>query len=307
MSKKNRLRVLCSVWAVALVIPHLAIALSACPGTYSSEDCDISGGGPAVLVCSDSMGTWYCDAEFSSSADKITAVHGDSGTFAWGDVNGTKFCCNPENAVTHIVIDTEAGDDIIKLTWDGAAPYMWEGTSYIEAKEGDDAIGGSDYECGTAPCDEIYPGAGQDETRAGDGDDEITEPVDDSSTNTLYGGGGDDVIYGGGASDTAYGGDDNDVIYGYGDADTLWGNEGDDELYGGNGGDVLRGGDGIDRIEGGAGVDIAVGDADNDTVCGGTGADTVNGGTGTNTCEDGSDTCSSCAAGSCTGADGTCP
>jgi Ca2+-binding RTX toxin-like protein len=201
--------------------------------------------------------------------------------------------------IAHLILTEH--DDIVDATLD-------DGTTLIEARDGDDSIRGS------AGNDILYGGDGADTftyTR-GEGVDTIIGGEGGTDLDTLqlvdatFGGTGATITYTsaeagsfsfdlgsgtfseieivrgtesgdaflGGAATTGF------LAYGEGGFDFLQGGSGDDTLYGGTGGDSIRGGAGADLLYGDEGNDILRGDEGNDTLFGGDGNDSLDGGTG---------------------------
>ena len=322
-------RGLAVVFMFVVVAPTTAQAqypLDDCPGSYAQNtspyvQCDA----PGSDVCTVSGSKWDCavNGQFTAYADKITAVHGDpygDHAIAWGEVDGTPFCCLWDQATTtldDILIDADDGADevYLKQTYQGT-PFYWLGTSVIDAGDGDDIVVGSDYACSATNCnttgiccDDITTGdgadlvtalagndkitgdgySGTDTSSGGDGSDLIIGGSDDDvlsgndGEDYLFGGGGDASMYGGDNDDHLWGGDDNDLIRGGSGDDTAYGQDGDDEMHGDSNTDYLDGGDDYDEVHGGTG--------NNDVVCGGGGVgDLVTGGGGSgDACYDGQD------------------
>lgn len=300
----------------ALALFFLVCGTRGAMAAYPVDDCPsdwTSGTYSCNSVCAVSGTDWICDG-FGSSNDKIWVVTGSStDSFAFGAVGATKFCCI-ETTPGHLEVSTVAGADDIYLNYyqDLDQRRFWQGTSEVDAGNGNDTIDGSSYNCGGGVCDWIKVGYGADTAYGRDGVDYIEAPDDDTSSNTLkggpdadwiYGGEGNDIIqgqdgadwlFGGDGADLISGGEGGDSIYGEDGADTLYGDEdndfvygaaGNDYLWGGSndsmvasGNDYLMGGDGDDYLYGEDGTDTIKGGDDEDRIWGGDGVDSINAG-----------------------------
>jgi hypothetical protein len=171
---------------------------------------------------------------------------------AWGDLNGTKFCCPMEDQCTVATITVTGTDqaDSIALTYSG-------GTYNLQPTCGTRSITVTVNAGGTgtgAPADTVggsyYSGADYGETLNGEG-----------GNDTLNGGDGYDVMLGGAGQDVMNGNNHDDVMHGGPDADTMDGGPGADEMHGDGGDDTMSGGTEGDTLCGDAHV---VGDTLND-------------------------------------------
>ena len=264
----SRVRILAPIFVSMVLIPATSRADLNCrtiPDPYAGSDCFVGGNPVCEFITAESL--IRCD-EFGAGADEIWAVSESdtSNGLTWGTAKGDEFCCS-HATMYPIEITTYGGNDTVDLspnTIDGD-DYYWEGTSEIYTGTGDDYVDGSDYSdesvcylwleatetVGSAPCDAIYLGAGDDGTNAGGGDDLVQVSVTCTIGDDLYGGAGSDKIFGGAGDD---------IINGQGDDDVLRGGAGNDDIGGGAGEDWIFGNDGVDTLSGGD---------DNDVVCGG--------------------------------------
>lgn len=262
--------------SATLLATHSAQA--ACPGVFSTEDCN-NGYGSDDVCTQVSSTQWSCALDtnlgMSTAVDAWGKFLSPSSTEfrAYGeDALGEKFCCEftvadgcSSGTYNTVVIDGSPAADTIELR-DPVAGYELECTD-VEVFGGDEAdiIAGSDSTDnndtlhgntgadtlrGMSGADVLWGGLGPDTLFGVRGDDEIygrenpTYPSwgsDDSSRDLVQGGGGDDYIKGGGGDDWLCGGDHSDEIYG---------ETGDDILHGQAGTEVeLDGGAGYDKCE----------------------------------------------------------
>jgi len=235
-----------------MVVFHMgtASAQTDCPGAPAAWDaavCNILSG--STDVCQLSGSTWTCNVS-SATADGALAVvvdnYQDNYTYeAWGNINGTLFCCTTQEYPTSIVIIGSDNADTLAFTWDSLTynlgpayghPMGYTLQGEIQAGGGNDTIRGSDS---TTSYSEILRGEG--------GDDNI------------HGYAGDDEEWGGSGDDTMFGGDGPDLMYGESGSDTMLGQGSNDEMYSGDLRDFMSGGDGDDYMDGGGGGDVMCG------------------------------------------------
>ncbi len=238
-----------------------ATAQAECPATpdrYDEASCNILAG--PTDICALSGTTYTCDLSSSSTSGTATIVQDYSADYdyeAWGELNGTLFCCEIDDpggdGIAHFVIQGGDAGDLLGFnvsagtynlkSFDSGSMNI-DGT--IWGDSGNDVIHGSfedhasyaEYLRGEANADTIHGNDGADDIEGGDGDD------------TLNGGDGADDMDGGQGGDIMTGGDGNDIMYGGAGAgvDRMSGNLGADDMDGGQGGDVMCGGDNIGDV-----------------------------------------------------------
>ncbi|MGD9861786.1 MAG: calcium-binding protein [Pseudodonghicola sp.] len=163
-------------------------------------------------------------------------------------------------------IDTGAGNDLVKLWWNGEKDVVAGGQGgdvlQVTASKGvflidltAEATGGYSGHFSTG-----YTGEGV----YFSGIESFVFTDWARADNTITTGAGNDVLIGGGGRDTLNGGGGDDILSGGLLRDVLIGSAGRDDIDGGGGNDVLRGGRGADVLIGGIG---------NDRLSGGTLAD----------------------------------
>ena len=203
-----------------------------------------------------------------------------SGSVTFNYVLSDGAASDTTNQVTVYFVQTTGGANTINLG--SIVPLNTSGYdfSYIDAKNGNDAITGANaLIAGTSGIDTFFGSGGNDTLTGGAGDD------------LLNGGAGADSVIGGAGNDTAdystsgsgvtinltlggaqtSGGDGSgDVLSGI---ENVTGSALADTLTGDSGANILSGGGGNDLLNGGSGDDILIGGSGVDTPTGGTGSD----------------------------------
>lgn len=244
--------------AVGLASPSIALAAGGTcpvsPTNWDAANCN--------AICSTTATTFTCDVSAAGGSSIVTIVE-DFGTSAamfeaWGDSNGTPFCCpsNGDYSPIYVEIIGSSYADTLTFTWAAGtanllSPGAYAVTGTITAGDGADTLKGS-YTFAATYLEYLY----------GEGDND-----------TINGNPGDDNCFGGAGDDTLFGGNDADYIEGNTGDDTLHGGLGIDEMYGGPAHDIMTGGDGDDVMYGDDGVDFMSGGNGDDYLHGGEAAD----------------------------------
>jgi Ca2+-binding RTX toxin-like protein len=178
-------------------------------------------------VCTLTGTVWTCDVSAAGGSSEVYIVSDFSATHdyeAWGNVNGTTFCCSlDDDGLTEIEILGSAYADTLSFSWSAQTYNLTD--VYANGMIGT-----------------IYGGAGGDQIS---GADNTTLPE------YLYGEDGGDLIRGYQGNDYLDGGNGDDVMLGHAGQDTMYGGAGADEMAGGDGNDTMYGDAGIDRMAGG--------------------------------------------------------
>ena len=207
-----------------------ATAPAECPATpdrYDEASCNILAG--PTDICALSGTTYTCDLSSSSTSGTATIVQDYSADYdyeAWGELNGTLFCCEIDDpggdGIAHFVIQGGDAGDLLGFnvsagtynlkSFDSGSMNI-DGTIWGDAAN--DVIHGSfeddasyaEYLRGEAGADTIHGNDGDDDIEGGDGDD------------TLNGGDGADDMDGGQGGDVMCGGDNSGDVLDDGDTD----------------------------------------------------------------------------------------
>lgn len=227
----------------------LTAAATICPGSptnWAAATCDVGG----TPVCTTTSTTFTCDVSGAGGASKVWVVENYDGTYiyeAWGDVNGTLFCCHSTTGYSPtqvLVVGSDYGDEL-RFNFSAGTYYLAPTSSSTTQGEIRGGLG-NDYVVGSESTLSTYTDLLQGEENA----------------DTILAGLGDDTCYGGDDDDTVGGGAGDDYIEGGAGDDTLTGGDGDDDMFGGTGRDFMGGGDDDDEMDGGAGGDVMCGDGE---------------------------------------------
>lgn len=226
--------------------PAVASICPSSPSNWAAATCDVGG----TPVCTTSSTTFTCDVSGATGPSKVWVLEDYDGTYlyeAWGDVDGTLFCCHSTvgYSPTQVLVTGSDYGDELRFTWSGGTYNLAPSGSSTTQGEvrgglGNDLVVGSDSTLATYT--DLLQG--------------------DENADTILAGLGDDVCYGGPDDDTIGGGAGDDYIDGGSGDDTLTGGTGDDDMYGGAGRDLMGGGDDDDDMDGGTGGDVMCGDGE---------------------------------------------
>lgn len=258
------------------MIGHADAACPAAPQNWAAASCSVGGSN----VCSISGTELLCDVSGAAGASEVVVVSDYSTAYqyeAWGDKNGTLFCCEYSSTIAVTIqsvrIEGSGYADQLGFTWSSLAynlkPFGSVLTATINGEDGNDTLNGSEQ---IASYSETLNGEDGEDTVKGNADADI-----------LSGGNGADTLMGGVGDDVMDGDDGNDIFFGGGGDDVMDGGNGNDEMEGGTGNDTMNGDDGDDILKGGDGDDIMDGGDDDDVLCGEgeTGGDDLFSGLGT--------------------------
>jgi len=268
---KLLIRSVVSTFLIGVSVAQAAFCPST-PSNWNAQGCDVGG----VYVCQVSGTTWTCDVSGAAGTSNVYVVSNFTNNSiyeAWGDVNGTLFCCHTsDDDLENIHIIGSAYADTLAFSFGGQSYNLSDLTvnlaGLIDGGNGVDTISGSDNAAfpevlnGDNGGDIIHGYQGDDTMTGGDGED------------FMYGGAGIDYMYGGDGADEMLGSTEGDWMYGEGGADKMSGNDGNDYMNGGSGNDTMCGGDApngdiLDDGDTDAGIDYLWGAINTDTdLCG---------------------------------------
>jgi Ca2+-binding RTX toxin-like protein len=198
---------------------------------------------------------------------------------AWGDIDGTRFCCesDPQDRPTRFVIIGSAGADTLRFHLGSSYnlfPLAGPTDAEIYAGGGNDLVEGS-YDTTVNYGVEWLYGEGGDDNIVGEPGDDLIHGGD--GNDTCAGLDGADIVVGDAGNDSVHGDNSNDEVHGGDGNDQVTGDNHDDYLYGEVGDDTMEGFQGIDIMEGNEGNDVMHGGGENDRMYGGAGNDGMRG------------------------------